>query len=228
MAERRYTDAEVEQILAAAAQAEATGAAGAESSKGMTIAEIQQIAAEAGLQSSSVVTAAAALARRGLVRRDPRLLGVRSGVNVSVPLVREVSDAEWQDIVAVLRDTFHAAGHQEVGPRRREWWNGNLRIAIESAGGQVVLDMRTQREGARLLVRAGLTMLGGSGALAAGLAVAGTSAHALPSLALMTFVGASLTLRGMLQLPWWARSRQRQFEAIAEYTQALTDGSEES
>ena len=228
MAERRYTDAEVEQILADAAQAEAKRAAATESGNGMTLAEIQQIAAEAGLNPSSVVTAAGALARRGTAGGDPRLLGVRAGVNVSVALARPVSDAEWQEIVAVLRETFGAAGRQELGPKRREWRNGNLQIAIDSAGGGVVLDMRTRREGARAFVRGGLTVLGGSGAVAAALTLAGTGPHALPGVLVMAFTGAAMTLGGMLQLPWWTRVRRRQFESIAEYTHALTDGSGES
>jgi len=225
MAERRFTDAEVDEILAGAAEAESKRAAGAEAGTGMTLAEIQRIAAEAGLNPSSIVTAAAALARRGTVGGDPRLLGVRAGVNVSVPLAREVSDAEWQRIVSVLRDTFHAAGRQEFGPHRREWRNGNLLVAIESAGDNAVLDMRTRRESARAFVRAGLAVFGGSGAVAAALAVAGVNWHALVG-PLVT--GAAMTLMGIVQLPWWARSRRRQFEGIAEYTQAMTEGSEES
>ena len=225
MVERRYTEAEVEQILAGAAEAEV--ARGTASGAGMTLAEIQQIAAEAGLNPAAVVTAAAALTRRERVGADPRLLGVRAGVNLSVPLARGVSDAEWQRIVSVARDTFQAAGRQEVGPDRREWRNGNLRVAIESAGESAVLDMRTRRESARAMVRGGLTVLGGSAAVAAALAVAGANPHALTGVLTMAFTGAAMTLAGVLPLPWWAKSRQRQFQGLAEYARALTDGSGE-
>ena len=224
MPERRYTDAEVDRILADAAQAEAARASASETGTGMTLGEIQRIAAEAGLNPSSVVSAAAALARRPTESASPRLLGVRSGVIVSVPLARQVSDAEWQRFVSLLRDTFHAAGRQEVGAARREWRNGNLCVAIESAGDNAVLDMRTQRESARALVRGGLMALGGSGAMAAALMVASANVHALTGVLVTGFAGAAMTLGGMLQLPWWAASRRRQFESVAEFARTLTDG----
>lgn len=228
MPERRYTDAEVERILADAAQTEAVRASAAEAGTGMTLAEIQRIAAEAGINPSSVVSAAAALARRPTESASPRLLGVRSGVGVSVPLSRQLSDAEWQRFVALLRDTFHAVGRQEVGAARREWRNGNLRVAIESAGGGTVLDMRTFRESARAMVRGGLLVLGGTGATAAALMVASANVHALTGVLVMGFAGAAMTLGGMLQLPWWAASRRRQFEGVAEFARTLTDGDQAS
>lgn len=224
MPERRYTDAEVDRILADAAQAEAARASAGEAGTGMTLAEIQRVAAEAGLNPSSVVSAAAALARRPTESASPRLLGVRSGVGVAVPLARQLSDAEWQRFVSLLRDTFHAAGRQEVGAARREWRNGNLCVAIESAGDSAVLDMRTHRESARRLVQGGLMALGGSGAVAAALMVASANVHALTGVLVTGFAGAAMTLGGMLQLPWWAASRRRQFESVANFARTLTDG----
>ena len=60
--------------------------------------------------------------------------------------------------------------------------------------------------------------------MAAALMVASANPHALTGVLMMGFTGAVMTLGGMLQLPWWAASRRRQFESVANFARTLTDG----
>lgn len=223
MSDRRYTDDEVQRILASASESDAALGAGA-SERGLTLEEIQRIAVEAGLSPTSVTAAAKALDVAPATVREQRLLGLKVGVASDVPLPRPLDDAEWRRLVAYLRDTFQAQGREEVGAGRREWRNGRLRIAIEDYGDATVLRMRTRKENADGLVRAGASfVLGGAiaGALGVVMQAAGPPAMAALSVALG---GGAMIGAGALQLPRWSATRQQQFEAVAEHARRLTEG----
>lgn len=223
MSERRYTDDEVQRILASASESDAALGAGA-SERGMTLAEIQKVATEAGLSAASVTAAAKALDVTPPAVREQRLLGLRVGVAHEVALARPLDDAEWRRLVAHLRDTFEAQGREEVGAGRREWRNGQLRVAVEHYGDATVLRMRTRKENAQSLVRAGTAfVLGGAvaGVLGVVMQAAGPPAAAALAVALG---GGAMIGAGALQLPGWSATRQKQFEAVAEYARRLTEG----
>jgi hypothetical protein len=222
MSERRYTDEEVQRILADAAQSEGTQGATGDAESGMTLAEIQRAASEVGLSSAAVTTAAVALDRKSLTLAHPRVLGLRSGVAETASLVRPLSDVEWRKFVAVLRDTFEAPGREEHGGGRWEWRNGNLRVTVESVGEGALLEMRTQKESARALVRGGLVALGMSGVFAAALAAVSANPRAMAGVLVMTLGGAAMAAVGALQLPAWLSARRRQFAAIADYARRIT------
>jgi hypothetical protein len=222
MSDRRFTDEEVQQILAAAAQAEGAERTHSDAERGMTLAELQRVASEAGLSSTAVATAAAALDHKSLALADPRVLGLKSGVAQSVALSRPLSDVEWRKLVALLRDTFAASGREEQVEGRREWRNGNLRVALESVGDGAWLEMRTQKESARALVRSGLAIVGVSAIVEVVLAATGANLGGMAGVLTTTFVGAGMAALGALQLPTWLSARRRQFAAIAEYVQQIT------
>jgi hypothetical protein len=222
MSDRRFTDEEVQQILAAAAQAEGAERTHSDAESGMTLAELQRVASEAGLSSTAVATAAAALDHKSLALADPRVLGLKAGVAQSVALSRPLSDVEWRKLVALLRDTFAASGREEQVEGRREWRNGNLRVALESVGDGAWLEMRTQKESARALVRSGLAIVGVSAIVEVVLAATGANLGGMAGVLTTTFVGAGMAALGALQLPTWLSARRRQFAAIAEYVQQIT------
>jgi hypothetical protein len=222
MSDRRFTDEEVQQILAAAAQAEGAERTHSDAERGMTLAELQRVASEAGLSSTAVATAAAALDHKSLALADPRVLGLKAGVAQSVALSRPLSDVEWRKLVALLRDTFAASGREEQVEGRREWRNGNLRVALESVGDGAWLEMRTQKESARALVRSGLAIVGVSAIVEVVLAATGANLGGMAGVLTTTFVGAGMAALGALQLPTWLSARRRQFAAIAEYVQQIT------
>lgn len=223
MSERRYTDDEVQRILASASESDAALGAGA-TERGMTLAELQQIATEAGLSAASVASAAKALEVAPAPLRAPRMFGLKVGVGQEAPLARPLDDAEWRRLVAFLRDTFEAQGKEEIGGGRREWRNGNLRIAVEHYGDATVLRMRTRKENAQGMMRIGAAfLLGGAvtGLIGLVMQAAGPGATGAVGLALG---GGTMLGAGALQLPRWSAAREKQFAAVAEYARRLTEG----
>ncbi|HET7229482.1 MAG TPA: hypothetical protein VFJ16_05735 [Longimicrobium sp.] len=220
MEERRYTDEEVQRILAHAAEQEAAlPHAGAE---GLTLAEIQSAAAQAGLSPTSVAVAAAVQERVGIAPREPGLLGLPISVGRAVPLQRPLADAEWRRLVAELRQTFDAEGRERVDGDRREWRNGNLRIVHEPAGEGAFLELRTRRSDARALMNVGSAMTFTS-AMIGGvhLALASGSAGGLAAAAMTGAMGIGMAALGALRVRPWAKRREQQFEAVGLFARRL-------
>jgi hypothetical protein len=226
MSDRRYTDEEVQQILADAAESEGAQSTSSDVESGMTLAEIQRVASEAGLSTRAIVTAAAALDRKPLTIAVPRVLGLKAGVAESVSLARPLTDVEWRKFVSLLRDTFEASGREEQVEGRREWRNGNLRVTVESVGTGAILEMRTRKESARALVRGGLGIMSMSAVFEGVLALTSASPRGMVVMLAMTVVGAGVGALGALQLPAWLSARRRQFAAIAEYARRATEPDE--
>lgn len=224
MSERRYSDEDVQRILANAAESEAALGSNGSDDRGMTLAEIQRIAAEAGLSPASVRAAAAALDRAPRPLPEPRVLGLRAGVAHSVPLPRDLTDTEWQRLVACFRDTFEAQGRIEEVAGRREWRNGNLRISLESLGEDALLQMRTRKEDARSMIQLGATMAVGGLVMAAVTAVASDNPQALAGILTIALGGGAMGISGALRLPGWSATRRKQFEAVGEYARRLSAG----
>ena len=219
MTERRYSDEDVHRILANAVEVDAAGL-GAE--RGLTLAQIQSIAVEAGLSPAAVVAAAEALDHTPPVPATPRMLGLPVGVAQSVAIPGTIDDAGWRRLVAFLRDTFAAQGREEEGAGRREWRNGNLRIALEEVGGTTLLHMRTRKESARALVQTGGFVVLGAVVMEVATAFVQSPANMLAGVLTMALGGGAIATVGALQLPSWSSARRKQFDAVAEYARQLS------
>ena len=219
MPERRYSDEDVHRILSNAVEVDAAVDMGGE--RGLTLAEIQSIAAEAGLSPAAVAAAADALDRTPAAPATPRMMGLPVGVARSVAIPGSIDDAGWRRLVAFLRDTFEAQGREEQGVGRREWRNGNLRIALEEVGGTTLLHMRTRKESARALVRAGGMVVLGSLVMEAATAFVHSPANILAGVLTLALGGGAMAAVGALQLPYWSAARRKQFEAVADYARQL-------
>ena len=219
LTERRFTEDEVRRILTNAVEVDAVMDADAEG--GLTLAEIQRVATEAGLSPASVTAAVAAL---DAPRSPPpaRVLGLPIGVASTVVLPGAIEDAEWRRLVAFLQDTFEAQGREERGEGRREWRNGNLRIAVEQVDGNTVLQLRTRKESARSLVRSGGSLMLGSLVVSLASTVAQSGVNATAGVLAMGIGGAVMAAMGALQLPGWSAARQKQFQAVAEFARRLS------
>lgn len=227
MPERRYTDEEVQQILALAAEAEEPAQSQLPPEKGMTLAEIQRIAAEAGISPSAVSASATVLDQPGThasVSRFP----LNAAVASTVPLARPLDDMEWTRLVAQLRDTFQAEGNVREVLGRREWRNGALRVAVQTVGDGAVLEMRTRKQSAQALVRAGLSFLATSGIIATATTVAGGGEQIVGAAVALAVGGVAMLGAGTLPVPIWLSERKRQFSAISEFVRRLSGGAARS
>ena len=217
MSDKRFSDEDARRSLALAAEAETTAPTAA--TEGWTLAELQRAGVEAGIAPSSITAAALLLERASPA--DGRYFGMPVAVARAVPLARAMTDEDWDRLVARLRETFQAEGRERVHGARREWRVGNLRVTHEPTAEGALLDLRTRKGNARLLVRAGTTMLV---AASAGGALAATATQGFEGFGLAAILGGTglaMLLGGVLRLPGWASARARQFESLADYARRM-------
>ncbi|HSK19034.1 MAG TPA: hypothetical protein VK912_07825 [Longimicrobiales bacterium] len=212
----RFNEEEAAAIFARAAEAEASGHRPASTTGGMTLAELQEIGREAGLQPEAVAQAAESLRRTDTHTPAPKFLRLPIGVARTVPLERPLTDEEWGELVMQLRSTFNAGGRVDSAGNFREWRNGNLRVTAAPVAGGYQVDMRTSKGSARSLMTTGGIMA----VLSGGLVVVGRLAGGIgpdpDSLTTMFTVGSALFGVGVLQIPIWARRRREEFDRIAD------------
>src|SRR5438034_6066558 len=111
MTERRYNEAEVAAIFKRAAEAQQAGQTLVPLSQGMTLAQLQDIGRDVGLEPEGVAAAAHAIDRTGRVF-SRSFLGLPVGVGRTIELDRRLSEEEWERFVVDLRDTFDARGRR--------------------------------------------------------------------------------------------------------------------
>jgi hypothetical protein len=239
--ERRYSEDEVAEIFRVASEArgpvgrlasgdDPTGSADSGddplgSDDGATLAELQDIGREAGIDPDQIALAASRLGV--LPARLPRRshFGMPIGVGRVVPLARAPSEREWEILVTELRDTFRAQGRDRSNGNLKSWANGNLRADVEPTQEGYRLKLQTLKSGAT----AGNVMGGSALALAA---IGFVASQLLPGgysltplggmmpMMLAAWGGATLAWNG-LSLPRWARKREEQMEHIADRATAL-------
>jgi hypothetical protein len=220
MTERRFNEAEVAAILEKAAEAQHSPSrqlAAGERGEGMTLAELQAIGSEVGIDPQLVAKAATALDKVGR-STSRKLLGLPIGVGRTVDLGRKLSDEEWERLVVDLRETFDARGNIRSEGSFRQWTNGNLQALLEPTSKGHRLRLRTFKGDAVGWISGGLMSLGigSAGLVAAALRGAAGDVTALFPFALMGTIGLTMFSVGALRLPSWARLRRRQMEEIAE------------
>jgi hypothetical protein len=217
MDDRRFNEAEAAAIFANAAEAEHRDVPDPSSPNGLTLGELQEIGAQAGIPAESIALAARAT-MRGEVATDRKFLGLPLGVARTINLDRKLTDEEWERLVVDLRETFQARGSVKGFGSLRQWTNGNLAALVEpTATGQRVR-LRTIKGNAVAQMVLGLAMTAFStvGLTAAAITGALGDRGMLAALGFMGVAGFgmfALTWRG---LPRWAETRRRQMEEIAE------------
>jgi hypothetical protein len=156
MNERRYTDDEIADIFAHAAERGVTPPT-APANSGLTLVELQRIAGEVGLEPEAVAVAAARLNRPAAMSRQPAAvtgrhfwLPVEIGRTVELP--QRLTDAEWQDLVADLQTTFEARGKTEETDSARKWTGGGARAVLTRTAAGETLQLRSfRRQGVVML-----------------------------------------------------------------------------
>lgn len=221
MTEHRYDDDEVREIFRLATDRAKLEPPKPRGSEGLTLAEIQDIGREVGLEPDVVARAAVALRARP-PRPLRRSWGMPIEVGRMVPLPRPLTDREWDQLVGELRSTFGARGRVAVQGSVREWSNGNLHATVEPAGEGYRLRLGTVKGDA-----AGVNALGATG-IAAGIvtfgsmALSGDPQAAMVLPALLGASGSAAFLANLLRLPRWADQRRRQMEHVAGTALAIT------
>lgn len=218
--ERRYGEREVAEILDRAtdpsADLKALGG-----SQGLTLAEIQQIGAEAGISPDRIASAASSLVlHRESVPAQKTFMGIPKSVHHTGYIDRALTDEEWSRVVADLRATFQAHGQVESHGTLRSWTNGNLQVHIEPHGDRYRVRMQTLRSAANEAIAGGLAMSTSAGVMALLLAageITGAGLAVISAIAvLMLLSGIGLVARERMRLPQWIETRRAQMEGLAE------------
>ncbi len=221
---RTYREDEVREIFALATDPRRAAPPSVRDASGLTLAELQEIGREVGLEPAEVARAAAALDVRTPESPLRRSLGMPIEVGRVVPLPRAPTRTEWEQIVAELRTTFRARGKVSSEGGLREWANGNLHACIEPTGTGYRLRLGTLKTGARELNALGAAGVA-AGTIAFGaLAVSGGLPEAIFLPWMISATGVAAFLANLVRLPRWARERDRQMEHIAARVGSIVAG----
>jgi hypothetical protein len=221
MPDRRYDDDEARRIFDEASRAHGAleaGSAGLPSRSGFTLAELQEIGTEVGIDPERIARAAHAVARRPEIVAGPvrRLVGMPVGVSRTVELGPDFDDDDWNRLVVDLRTTFDMRGKIQVEGAFREWTVGRLQALVEPTGDGYQLRLSTFKESAP----AGLVLSALGMVFALFLTVVLSSKGDLDVKWVVPAFFALVSVGGlvgqMVYLPGWARTRERQMEAVAE------------
>src|SRR5215204_714505 len=218
--ERRYQEDEVAEIFEAAS-APALSRGDAASTQGLTLAELQAIGREVGIEPERIAEAAASLARSQppLPRRTE--LGMPLSAAHIVDLPRALTDREWALVVADLRETFSARGKESSQGDTRLWSNGNLHAFVEPTRTGYRLRLGTVKGDAMALNRMGGFSIAMGLFVVLGSSLAGEPLAALPGALMLGGTGVGALVANVLRLPRWAREREQQMKDVAERAHAL-------
>jgi hypothetical protein len=221
MTERRYGEDEVREIFSLATTGDARDPALPAEAGGLTLDELQRIAEQVGIEPARVTDAAARLDARGTPAPVRRSFGLPIGVSRVVDLPRAPTDREWELMVSQFRTTFGTQGRARTTGGLREWSVGNLHICVEPTERGERLRLRTLKEDAMPLH--GLAVVFGVMAVLMWAVVAAVGKPEKALAVLGMFGGMALFAFGanLIRLPRWARERERQMEALAEYSVTL-------
>ena len=204
---RRYTDREVRLILKSAVELQHDTADAREPSGGLSLAELQQVAAETGIDPTVVRRAAAALDGEAPAERGSRFLGGPTEIVVERIVDAPLDPARFDEILAAIRAETRQLGElSSVG--RLFGWRGRLdgpktEMSVGPAGERTQIRVRVELDEvalAHFMLKG--TLLGVGGGLA-------TSAFTMAALALgpvgLVFGGAVLS-GGYLWARWGFQS----------------------
>jgi hypothetical protein len=215
MAERRFNEDEVAAIFERASETEHTALPASGEGKGLTLAALQDIGREVGISPESIALAAQSLDAGGRPASG-KFLGLPIAVGRTVEFSRPITDADWERLVADLRETFNARGALRYDGPFRQWTNGNLQALVEPTPAGHRLRLRTRRGASWRMMTMGMIVTGASAALAAvGLAGGLASSGPLTGAGFIAAMGIGMFAAGALPLPGWSRRRKAQFEAVA-------------
>lgn len=222
---RSYDEREVASILKRAVELQE----GAGEAHRLSLAEVQQIAREVGIDAGSVTRAAAALDKRAL-GGSRSLLGAPTRLHTTVELERQLSDAEVGELLDIVRSTLRMQGETSGGLDTVEWKGkdalGTFQLSISRRSGRTRVHLGTQREEEAALVGTVTGVTGFLGLIAGGVALGGVA----PLLGWMLAGGGAAGTFGAMRLLWQrtVRRRDEQLQDLAARVKAAASGFEEA
>jgi hypothetical protein len=229
---RRYADAETALILRRAAELQGTAP---EASTSPSLADLEQVASEAGIEPRYVRQAAAELASPIAAARGNGILGAPGTLWLERVVPGEIPPSAFDAVVEEIRSALAMAGHTTVLGRGFTWTSGvagppapprAITVTVTPVSGQTVLraeEPLDQLEVAHLM-GIGVGAGGIGGVIGLGLAVSAAS-FGIGAVAAAWAGGAFFTARRMHQRA--ARRHQRELaqmlERVAERCEALID-----
>jgi hypothetical protein len=214
MDERRYEDAEVAQIFQGATSPRAPQGRALASTGGLSLAELQAIGDEVGIEPERIAEAAAALDVGRVAAPRRSYLGMPVSVARTVDLPRAPTDREWDMLVAELRETFGARGKDRSSGSVRAWTNGNLHAYVEATESGYRPRLGTTKGNAVSSNRFGITTLV-AGLILSILLFAEVLDEDLSVFLILPLMGIIALAINAFRLPRWAREREEQMDHIA-------------
>ena len=219
---REYGDEEVKEIFDLAAARDDADRPTVPDEHGLTLAELQEVGLEVGMDPNRVAAAALVLDSRRDIRSRRTSLGLPISVGRVIDLPRAVTDHEWDILVSVLRETFGARGQVRFHGGLREWTHGTLHAFLEPTETGHRLRLHTQKIGAGFWNRVGAIGLAVGLSLITVLLTTGQSPVFLEIASISSMlIGGGALAPNLLRLPRWAREREGQMEDIAGQVRTL-------
>ena len=129
--ERRYEEHEVRKIIELAIGQDDAPTPSLPSRDGLTLGQLQEVGREVGLSPSRIAQAVATFEGQGALLPRTKSLGLPTSVGSVVSLPRDLTEREWERLVAELRTTFGTKGEVTSHGSLREWSYGSLHAFVE-------------------------------------------------------------------------------------------------
>ena len=218
--DRRFSEEEIAAIFEHAADAQRMAHDHPSGERGLTLTELQEIGAEAGISAEFVTRAAASIERENRAAPRQTFLGLPVSASHTVDIPGPFTDEEWDRLVVDLRQTFQARGEINRDGSLREWRNSNLYALVEPTESGARLRFGTVKGDARY------SILGGVGWFVWWLSIALVKMAQSGSfldpkvlfLSLLAMAGLGFAGFAASRLPAWSNKRQRQMQAVADRT----------
>ncbi|HKP30172.1 MAG TPA: hypothetical protein VJU15_12250 [Gemmatimonadales bacterium] len=219
---RKFQDHEIRQILDLAIGQEDNPVQALPAADGLTLVQLQEVGREVGLSPDRISQAVAAFEGRGELVPRGTTLGLPTRLGRVVPLPRNLTDREWELLIAQLRTTFGAKGTVTSQGSLREWTHGTLHAFLEptETGYRLRLtDSRVEALGAGLVLGGGVLTFG----LIILIALLSKDVAGLKLLIPLMFSlgGGGVMALSAMSLPGWAREQEKRMEHISSYAASL-------
>jgi hypothetical protein len=240
--QRRFSDKEIQAILARAAELqrrrgarEAGGSQDSDSASGVSLAELQSVAREAGIDPALIREAAVELDHRPPSGRFSIFLGENRTQQARRHLDAKLSEEDLEELLVTLDTVAGEAGHGTVS-RSTLSWSTDTAIAMRN-GYQTRVQVRSNRRGTDISARTELGNLAGGlfggltggfgvgGGLGVGLGVGLDTLNSVPFAVLVPigFIGAAYLLARTIYGAIARHRRRRNTQIVEELAAAAQD-----